>query len=347
MTADFPALPAWKRLLSKRARNAIQDYATAEDVRKLGEQHFLQTPGVWPGTVSEIGTAIGGWGNDPPLLSPAADNIPVHIEKLVDTAKDYARHASAPATVRAYASDWRHFEAWCARKELHPLPPSPQVVGLYLAACASEPAAPGCKPVAVSTIERRLSAITALSAQRGLALDREDQHIRQVMQGIRRKHGRPPHVKEALTAEDIIRMAETLDRELRGLRDRAILLFGFAGGFRRSEITGLDCGRDQTEDGAGWVEILEAGAIVHLRTKTGWREKEIGRGSSERTCPVHALQTWLSFARIAHGPIFRRVVDVGRHAGRDRLNDKHVPRLIKQLRAPPGCGPIFQKPSSS
>ena len=109
-----------------------------------------------------------------------------------------------------------------------------------------------------------------------------------------------------------------------------MLLVGFAGGLRRSEIVGLDLGRDQTEDGRGWVEILAKGMIVTLHGKTGWREVEVGRGSSDATCPVVALQTWLKLARIAHGPLFRRVTGQGQAVGPDRLNDKEVARLVKR-----------------
>ena len=131
--------------------------------------------------------------------------------------------------------------------------------------------------------------------------------------------------------EDLIAMLETLDRgTLRGLRDRAMLLIGFAGGLRRSEIVGLDVGPEQTEDGRGWIEILENGMVVTLRGKTGWREVEIGRGSSDATCPVVALQTWLKLARIGHGPLFRRVRGNGKDVGPDRLTDKQVARLVKR-----------------
>ena len=85
-------------------------------------------------------------------------------------------------------------------------------------------------------------------------------------------------------------MIETLDRDLRGLRDRAILLLGFAGGLRRSEIVGLDCGPDQTEEGAGWIEILDPGVIIRVRGKTGWREVEVGRGTSDVTCRLQPLR---------------------------------------------------------
>ena len=180
----------------------------------------------------------------PALPAPPrpSEKVPVHLERLAETARDYARGAKAAATQRAYAADWRHYTAWCRRKELEPLPPDPQVVGLYLAASASEPPAGGKKPSAVRTIERRLSAIAWNCAQHGQPLDRADRHIAEVMSGIRRRHARPPDQKEAVLAEDLLRMAATLAHGLRGLRDRAILLIGFAGGLRRSEITGLDAG---------------------------------------------------------------------------------------------------------
>jgi integrase len=267
-----------------------------------------------------------------PTPAPGAE-VPAHLEKLVRTAKDYARGAKAAATQRAYASDWRHYTAWCRRRgldpDLGPLPPDPQVVGLYLAASASEPSAPGKKPNAVRTIERRLSAIAWTCAQHGQPLDRADRHIAEVMSGIRRRHGRPPDQKEAVFAEDLLRMVAILGHDLRGLRDRAILLIGFAGGLRRSEITGLDGGPEQTEDGAGWIEFLGQGLLIRVRGKTGWREVEIGRGSSELTCPVVALQTWLELGRVAHGPLFRRIARGGK-AGADRLTDRHVARLVKR-----------------
>ena len=143
-------------------------------------------------------------------------------------------------------------------------------------------------------------------------------------------------------------MLETLDRgTLRGLRDRAMLLIGFAGGLRRSEVVGLDVGRDQTEDGRGWVEILDKGMVLSIRGKTGWREVEIGRGSNDATCPVVALQTWLQLARIAHGPLFRRVTGQGKAVGADRLNDQEVARLVKRARWRPACAATCRRVNGS
>ncbi|GAU86919.1 tyrosine-type recombinase/integrase [Bosea sp. BIWAKO-01] len=269
----------------------------------------------------------------PPTAPDAAAHggLSPQLEDLAGRARRYVEAASSPNTRRAYASDWKHFSGWCRRQGISAQEPDPQVVGLYITALASGTASGDRRPSSVSTIERRLSALAWTYAQRGHPLDRQDRHIATVLVGIRNTHGRPPVQKEAVLPEDVIAMLETLDRgSLRGLRDRAMLLLGFAGGLRRSEIVGLDVGPDHSDDGRGWVEILDKGMIVTLRGKTGWREVEIGRGSSDATCPVVALQTWLRFARIAHGPLFRRVTGQGRDVGPERLLDQEVARLVKR-----------------
>ena len=172
-------------------------------------------------------------------------SLPARLAPLAETARDYARAATSTNTNRAYAADWRHYSAWTRRQNLPALPPDPQVLGLYIAACASGAAGP--QPCSVSTIERRLSALMWNFAQRGQPMDRKDRHVATVLAGIRRTQGRPPEQKEAVLPEHLLAMIATLDLgDLRGLRDRAILLIGFAGGLRRSEIVGLDC---RAEDG--------------------------------------------------------------------------------------------------
>ena len=275
-------------------------------------------------------TADGRPGNRAVGSAPdaaAGARLPVHLQNLAETARDYAKASSADNTRKAYGSDWRHFSGWARRHGLPALPPDPQILGLYVAACASGTTAG--KPASVATLERRISALRWNFAQRGETFDRADRHVATVLAGVRRTQGRPPEQKEAILPEDLLAMIATLDlRDLRGLRDRAILLIGFAGGLRRSEIVGLDCGARQTRDGTGWTEILDKGILVTLRGKTGWREVEIGRGSRELSCPVVALEAWLKFARIAHGPLFRRVI--GKTVGPERLADKHVARLVKR-----------------
>ncbi|WP_374818690.1 site-specific integrase [Brucella grignonensis] len=260
--------------------------------------------------------------------------LPAHLERLADHARKYVEAASSANTRRAYASDWKHFASWGRRQGVEMFPPDPQVVGLYITALASGSAAgtaTGGKK-SVSTIERRLSSLSWNFAQRGQPLDRKDRHIATVMAGIRNTHAAPPRQKEAILPEDLLAMLETLDRgTLRGLRDRAMLLLGFAGGLRRSEIVGLDVFRDQTEDSSGWIEFFpDKGILVTLRGKTGWREVEIGRGSSDATCPVVALETWLKFAKISHGALFRRVTGQGKKVGAERLKDQEVARLVKR-----------------
>jgi integrase len=255
------------------------------------------------------------------------------LDRLVDTARDYARAAASENTLKAYAKDWAHFTRWCRMKGAEPLPPSPEMIGLYLADLASgsgpSPSQSAFRPLSVSTIDRRLSGLAWNFAQRGFSLDRKNRHIATVLAGIKRKHARPPVQKEAILREDILAMVATLPHDLRGLRDRAILLLGFAGGLRRSEIVSLDHGKDDTPDSGGWIEILKDGAVLTLNAKAGWREVEIGRGSSEQTCPVHALEQWLHFARIDFGPVFVRTSRDGKKALESRLSDKHVARLIK------------------
>ncbi|WP_417809059.1 tyrosine-type recombinase/integrase [Thioclava sp.] len=264
--------------------------------------------------------------------SPIA--LPAHVagsgalDRLVDTARDYARAAASENTLKAYGKDWAHFARWCRMKGAEPLPPSPELIGLYLADLASP--AGKAPALSVSTIERRLSGLGWNYAQRGFALDRKNRHIATVLAGIKRKHARPPVQKEAILRDDILAMVATLPYNLRGLRDRAILLLGYAGGLRRSEIVSLDLHKDDTPDSGGWIEIMDAGALLTLNAKTGWREVEVGRGSSDQTCPVHALEHWLHFAKIDFGPLFVRTSRDGKTALEARLSDKHVARLIKQ-----------------
>ncbi|AZO32375.1 tyrosine-type recombinase/integrase [Mesorhizobium sp. M1B.F.Ca.ET.045.04.1.1] len=256
---------------------------------------------------------------------------PARLEALVETATDYAKAASSENTRDAYAKDWRHFASWCRREGFEPMPPSSQVIGLYIGACAAGDPKRGIASLSVATIERRLSGLTWNFTQRGVPMDRSDRHIATVLAGIRRKHAKPPRQKEAVLGDDIKAMINTLGHDLRGLRDRAILLLGFAGGLRRSEIVGLDVVRDDHSDGHGWIELFPSqGVLVTLRGKTGWREVEVGRGASDQTCPVVALESWIRLGRIARGPLFRRIFKDNKTVDVERLSDKHVARLVKQ-----------------
>jgi len=282
-----------------------------------------------------------------------------HLSALAEKARDYARNARSENTRRAYDADWRHFASWLRRQGLDPLPPDPQTVGLYLAACMEGEALAGARNIgaggrpalSVASLERRLSGICWRYRQLGAPLDASDRHISTVLAGIRRAHGRRPVQKEAIFADDLLDMLAVIGNDLRGLRDKAILAIGFAGGLRRSEIVGLDCGPNQTEDGTGWIEIFrpakdaypqstgaepnpgsvnDGGLLLTLNGKTGWREVEIGRGSSPLTCPVAMLETWLRLGRISQGPVFRPVARKNGGVSAERLSDKHVARLVQK-----------------
>jgi hypothetical protein len=140
-------------------------------------------------------------------------SLPAHIagsgtlDTLVGTARDYARAAASDNTLKAYAKDWAHFARWCRMKGAEPLPPSHELIGLYLADLATgsnpSPSQSASRPLSVSTIDRRLSGLTWNSVQRGFTLDRKNRHIGSVLSGIKRKHARPPVQKEAILAEDL------------------------------------------------------------------------------------------------------------------------------------------------
>ena len=112
----------------------------------------------------------------PPSPAPPKHQPPA-LRDLAERARGYAEAASSANTRRAYASDWKHFAGWCRREALDALTPDPQVVGLYITACASGAKSVGGRKNAVSTIERRLSALVWAYTQRGLSLDRRDRHI--------------------------------------------------------------------------------------------------------------------------------------------------------------------------
>jgi integrase len=264
-------------------------------------------------------------GANPPALLPSAGRVSGRLAALAETAKAYARSAQADNTQRAYAADWRQFASWLRRQGLAETPPDPEAVGLYLASQVER----GGVELSVATLERRLSGIAWRYRQLGQPLDIRDRHIATVLAGIRRRHGRPPTQKAAIFVDELLAMLATLDMDLRGLRDRAILAIGFAGGLRRSEIVGLDCGPRQTEDGSGWIELFPEGALLTIRGKTGWRDVEIGRGSRPDTCPVALLETWLRLGRIDHGPLFRAIARKNGGVSGARLTDKHVVRLVK------------------
>ena len=165
-----------------------------------------------------------------------------------ERARGYIQHAKARNTVKAYRSDWLHFTAWCSDRNLAALPASDNTAALYLSDLAATHTA--------ATLTRRVSAISQAHQAAGHETPTKSITVRAVMSGIRRTLGTTPHPKSAALVADLRAMLATLPAGLLGVRDRALLLVGFAGAFRRSELVGLDV-RD--------VEFTSDGAVIALR----------------------------------------------------------------------------------
>jgi integrase len=166
-----------------------------------------------------------------PIELPA--HLAAELAALVDDAARYAAAAQAISTTRAYASDWKQFTAWCERYQLQSLPAPAPVIALYLTALAK-------RGLAVSTIRRRAAAIARAHRQAGHLPATSDPSVLTVMEGIARVHGAAPNKKTALLRDPLLELIDRIDTTTNaGLRDRALLLFGFAVGLRRSELVAL------------------------------------------------------------------------------------------------------------
>ncbi len=198
-------------------------------------------------------------------------------------------------TVRAYRSDWADFSRWCEQQGRTALPAEPETVCLYLAARA----AAGARP---STIRRRLAAIGKVHLAAGHLLP-PTRHlsVRRVMAAIEAR-GPAPVGRRALLAEELRLIVGRLPAGTRaGARDRALLLLGFAGRLRSSELVGLDC-EDLEEVESGLRIRVRSGPAGHLGRRIG-----VAFGPEPETCPVAAVQVWRRAAGIVTGPLFRPV----------------------------------------
>jgi site-specific recombinase XerD len=211
-------------------------------------------------------------------------------------AQRFVDMAMSKSTVKAYTSDFAHFEAWCRAQRLPSLPAKPSTVGLYLASMAES----GYK---ISTIARRLAAIALLHRDRNLPSPASLKFpaVGGVIRGIQREKGVRPDQKRALTTDELRKMVTALPNTPLGLRNRALLLIGFAGGFRRSELARIDFeGVKDTEDG---LRILIRSSKTDQEGEGRWIG--IAYGSNPATCPVRAYRKWIGAAQIREGPVFR------------------------------------------
>lgn len=235
-------------------------------------------------------------------------------EALPAAVVGYLREAVAPNTRRAYLSDLRQFEAWGGA-----IPCSPETVARYLSDQAEH--------LSIATMRRRLAAISVAHAAKGFSNPIPSPLVKGTLKGIKRLHGTPQHQAKPLLVEDLLRIMMVLGSSTKDERDRALLLIGFAGGFRRSELVAL-----KAQD----ISLVRQGMIVTLcRSKTdqSGEGRQIGipfaRG---RFCPVRSLEAWLARAAIAEGLIFRAVDRHGNIAA-EKLSDEAVSNVVKDRAA--------------
>jgi integrase len=198
-----------------------------------------------------------------------------------------------------------------------PLPARPEAVGLYCAALA--------ETHKISTITRRLAAIARQHRNAGYDSPASMRHsaVGDVIAGMRRDRGTRPDQKRALSTDELRSMVKAIPATPHGQRDCALLLVGFCGGFRRSELAPLDVADvEDTEDG---LRIL----IRRSKTDQEGEGRQVGipYGSDPKTCPVRAYRKWIAAAGITAGPVFRAFRNRTMMAG--GITDQVVARIVK------------------
>lgn len=223
---------------------------------------------------------------------------------MVEEIKDYIKKAKSSNTRKAYRTDWQDFDHWCKSKRLTSLPASPATIAGYLVDLA--------KTHKVATLERRLVSIRQAHSMDGKPLDKNNSCVSETLKGIKNTIGTAQTMKAPIVVDDLRAMVQSLGSTSQGIRDRALLLIGFTGAFRRSELVSL-----KHED----LRFTKNGIEILLRrAKTDQEGKgqtvPIPYGSNPDTCPVRAMQAWLEASGIAKGHIFR---GINRHG---QINEK-------------------------
>jgi site-specific recombinase XerD len=241
---------------------------------------------------------------------------PATIQAEIDAAHDFALAEKSAATRHAYRSDFALFTAWCRTRNAEPMPASPETVAAFLAAQATAGAR-------ASTISRKAAAIRYAHRLAGHALPTDTEAVKIVMRGIRRIIGTAPDQEAAATTDRIADMIAGIPADtLAGKRDGALLLLGFAGAFRRSELVALTV----TD-----LIVVEGGlrvSIRHSKTDQESAGQEIAIPTGGKLRPVEALRTWLDAAGIIEGPVFRPIAKGGRLL-RGALTAQSVALVIK------------------
>jgi integrase len=250
------------------------------------------------------------------------------VQELLEEVGRLMQQAKASATRKAYRSDWQQFERWCGERHFSALPAKPETVALYLADLKRTH-----KP---ATLTRKLCSLGRAHEAAGYPspATMREAVVSETMKGIRREKGTAQNGKEALLAEDLRRILTQLPDTLQGQRDKTLLLFGFAGGFRRSELALL-----QIED----IDLVPEGMIVQLpRSKTDPEGEGalvgLPYGSRATTCPVRNYEIWLQRTGLTEGPVFR---EINRHEqlGERPLHPSSVARVVKRAVKSAGLDP--------
>jgi integrase len=255
------------------------------------------------------------------ITVPAENSLAV----FANTARAYAAASVAPNTARAYRSDWQDWTCWCEDHRLEALPAAPTSIALYLADLADR-----AKP---ATLGRRLSAIAGAHRAAGLPSPTGDAAVVTVLRGIRRTHGTAQRRVAPVVTADLRRIVLALPETTAGLRDRALLLLGFAAALRRSELVALDVSD---------VAYAPEGLRLTIRRSKCDQEGEgvvlgIPYGAHADTCPVRALRAYLEAAWVVEGPLFRSIDKAG-HCG-DALGADSVADIVKRTAQAAGIDP--------
>jgi integrase len=237
-----------------------------------------------------------------------------------DAVAGYLHQSLADNTHRAYEADLAHFRAWGGT-----IPTTSEAVAEYLAGHAPT--------LSMATLDRRAVAISKAHAERGFPSPTQSGLVRAVRRGIKRVHGKAQRRTAPLSTSDLLPVLEAMGEGEKAIRDRALILLGFAGAFRRSELVALD--RDD-------LEFVRQGLVVYLRhskTDQVYEGRKLGVPyGSDPLCPVKALTDWLSLLPTTYGPIFGRV---DRHGNvlDQRLSPEAVSLIVKGRVAAAGFDP--------
>jgi site-specific recombinase XerD len=259
------------------------------------------------------------------LVPAAQTTLAATVQIEVDAARDFALSEKSGATRRAYRSDFDIFTAWCNARGVVSLPAAPETVKVFLASQA-------IGGIKTSTLGRRVAAIRYAHKLAGFEPPTGSELVKSELRGIRRTIGAAPEQKDPATADRAVSMVAMIPDTLAGLRNRALILLGFAGAFRRSELVALTVG--DLIDGQGGLRVM----IRKSKTDQEGAGQEIAIPSGGKLRAVEAVKAWLAAAGITNGPVFRPITRSGTVLP-DALTDKSVALIVKTYAERAGLDP--------